>query len=145
MRLMNTVNYFLIAEDVLKSDDGSVSFIRVFNKIIVKELPLVHPKITIAFGLYPAEHHENDGVVKIKLEVLSPEQEVLAELTATAKRTEPKPENGPDKEIASFIDISKDIKLDEYGVYTYRLWCNDELLAENRFEVVPPQKAGAKK
>jgi hypothetical protein len=145
MKLMNTVNYFLIAEDVLRSDDGSVSFIRVFNKIIAKELPLVHPKITIAFGLYPAEHHEKDGVVKIKLQVLSPKKDILAELTATARITEPKSQNGQDKEIASFIDISKDIKLDEYGIYIYRLWCNDELLAENKFEVVPPQKARAKK
>lgn len=136
MKLMpNTVNYFLVAENVIRGEDGGLTIVKVFNKLLAEKVPIVNPKITLVFGFFPPKNSQKDGTVKIKLQILDPNDKEIAELKANAKRIKPKSKDGLELELTSFVDLSSDLVLPDFGIYKFRLWCDSKLLAENRFEV----------
>ena len=138
MKAMNTVNYFLVAEDAIRGNDGSLTIFKIFNRLSTEKVPVVKPKITLAFGFFPPQGSEKDGIIKVKLEVICPMGMTVAEITATGKRVKPKATDGLEQELTSFVDLSDGLVLPDFGVYKIRLSCDGTLLAENRFEVGKP-------
>ncbi len=137
---MTKVNYFVIAEDVIKAEDGSITIVRIYNRLFTEKLPYEHPPLALAMGFIPDDGVVENDKVKFKLTMTAPSGVIAAEMEGVAKRVIPKGDDGQEHEIASFVDLGKDLRLPELGVYTFNLSCGDKKIAENKFELVKKEK-----
>jgi hypothetical protein len=137
MKAMSTINYLLVAEDTIRGKDGSLTLVKIFNKLVVSEVPVKKPRMAVAFGFFAPE--EKNSQFTVSLEIFSPSNERLVDFTALADRKNLihlKP--GSDllePEVATAIDLSDRIELPEFGIYTITLSYDDTQLAETKFEV----------
>ena len=133
--MKNKLNYFVIAESVIRdADQKKVSILNLYNRMAVSELPVIRPKLAVAFGFYPSEVAIKKGIIDIKIEVLNPKDEIIAEINGKSRRNKPMDDKRV-RELTSYVDLSNDLIIDRGGIYTFRLYCNDELLAESELDV----------
>lgn len=137
---MARLNYFVIAEDVIKSDDdGSITIVKIFNRLFAERVPFINPPVALAFGFSPEKADIKDDEVKFKLNMIEPSGQTILQLNGVAHRRTPKPGN-EEYEITSFIKFDKNLVLREFGFYKINLMCGSKKVAENEFELVKKAK-----
>lgn len=134
----NQVKYFVVAENVVRGEGGEITIVNIFNSIVAKkdEMP-VKPRLVIAFAFTPKDKKDS---VFTRVQLTDAKDNVLESFKGTATRLNDTEgvHKGLPPEIISFIDLTGDITFDKYGIYKAKLFCQDEQIAESKFEVRQP-------
>lgn len=127
------LNFVHLCDTAFFSQEGKLNVIGIFKVIGTRQLPVVHPKLSVVLNLTLSKP------AKLKLQILKRETgETIAKLEA---KLEQKNENEHEKEI-NFISDFNSIKFEENGEYRVEIWIDDELIEVIPFfvQLAQPQK-----
>lgn len=118
-----TLNFGHLCDMAFFSQEGKLNVIGVFKVIGVRQLPVVHPRLSIVLNLTLSEP------AKLKVQILKRETgETIAKLEAQLEQNK---KDDKEREV-NFVSDFNNVKFEEEGEYKVEVWIDDEI-----FETIP--------
>ena len=118
------LNFLHVCENVLISQDGKISVIGVFNRLLTKGWPAIHPKFSVVTNISTSLEEYIEVV-----EIISPENKTIAK----AKNKIIINKKGQSSNfVADFTNIVFPIE----GKYKIRVSVNDKIISEDNYYII---------
>jgi len=138
---MSKLDYFLLCESVIRDADGKLTIVNIFDILNVADFPGVPSKFALVFGAFLDDSDLKGKEVTFDMQVLDKKGEVIVSSKGSGSNTDNLKKH---RHIVASIDLAGQVPLEGAGIYSMRLYINDQLISEKNFEVVKKPQEGKK-
>lgn len=127
---MIKASYFVFCEGLIRDDSGKISIINIFDRVGGATLPVVPPKLTIAFRVVLSPSEAKKKKINFLVSLDDPDGKRIAAIQGDGKI------QAHQMNIISDVDLSRRVSFKKEGTYTARLSVNGQEVADNKLEVL---------